>query len=160
MKDKNACPLGVKAAKKQKLIKHRKPFTVHNSASNMSISVSTIEKTLLSAQEGKKNIYERKLELEERKFEWELSKEVFGPGLDATEGDRRQMRQLMREGLLLQLSSNQEIWSLDADKSTSRMSASDYSPEQTEGNQSTATRSGSGKVLGGEQSCSEILNTE
>lgn len=71
MKDKSARPLGVKAAKKQKLIKHREPSAVEKSASDMSSSVSRIEKVLLSAQEVKKHISERKLELEERKFEWD-----------------------------------------------------------------------------------------
>ncbi|PXF46295.1 hypothetical protein BWQ96_03951 [Gracilariopsis chorda] len=95
MKDKNARPLGVIAAKKQKLIKRREPCIVEKSASDKSISILRIEKVLLSAQEVKKNISERKLELEERTFEWELSKELLGPGSDASESDRRQMRQLM-----------------------------------------------------------------
>ncbi|PXF40874.1 hypothetical protein BWQ96_09419 [Gracilariopsis chorda] len=42
VKKKNARPLGVKAAKKQKPIKHHEPSSVEKSASDMSISVSRI----------------------------------------------------------------------------------------------------------------------
>ncbi|PXF47994.1 hypothetical protein BWQ96_02185 [Gracilariopsis chorda] len=151
MKEKNACPFMVEVAKKQKFFEHREPSTVEKSASYMSISVSRIEKVLLLAQEVKKNISERKLKLKERKFEWELSKELFGPGSDASEGDRWKMRQLMRKCILLQLSSKQEICNGEGVNSTARMLASYQSPKQTERNKSMVTRSWSGEVLGREE---------
>lgn len=66
----------------------------------------------------------------------------------------------MRKRILLQQSSKHDICNGEAVKSTACMSASDHSPEQTEHNKSMVTRSGPGQVLGGEETCSENLDTE
>ena len=109
----------------------------------------------------RKNVSERKLEQEERKFDWELSNELFSPGSDASESDTYQMRQLMRKGILWQLNSQlyERIPSVGPQVKSAPISASDDSSKEIERNIVMVNESGrkEGSPVHQEVTCSESL---
>ena len=69
----------------------------------MATSVKRIEQAMISSQTAKNRIAEMKVRLEKRRLDWELSRELYGAGSDATQEERAQFSRVMRRRLLQSL---------------------------------------------------------
>ena len=100
--------MGTKAAKEESKKSARKKKAdgeggIEKSAADMASSVCKLEQTFGDSQSKKADIMRKQVDLEERKLEWEMTKEMFGPHSTATDDERAQLEKLMRRNLLCKL---------------------------------------------------------
>ncbi|PXF42052.1 hypothetical protein BWQ96_08220 [Gracilariopsis chorda] len=73
---------------------------MEKSAADMAASVSKFEQKVIDAQLKKAEIMQRNVDLEERKLEWEMANDMFGPQSTATDEERAELETLVRRNLL------------------------------------------------------------
>ncbi len=94
-------PIGTKTAKKAKVSKVSGEDNLVSSTASIASTMAKLESEYAENRIRKQKIEDRKVSLEEVKFNWEMTKEVsswlFGPESDASTEQKLQMRQMLRE---------------------------------------------------------------
>lgn len=94
-------PIGNQSARRRRKIEKKgrvKRNRMEENAVEMASTVSRLERTLLDSHATA--MARRQMVLQERRFEWETTRELFSPGSDASPEEKAELRAAMRKKVL------------------------------------------------------------